>query len=461
MKKWRNRLLSLLLCFLLAAGGIYYQAEPIQAAVTKPSLASRAAYLWDITDNEVLYEKAADTHYANASTTKMMTGILTLERLRTSDTVTFSKNAASREPTKLWANQGETFYVRDLLFSLLVPSHNDTAVALAEKIAGSEAAFARLMNQKAASIGCKNTNFITANGLDVDGKDHGSSARDLALILNYGIKNPNFLKAISTPSRTITSINTGRSFSFTTTFSEFYQMSGAIGGKTGYTSKAGHCFAGLYERNGHRFIVVVLGAPTSAARWTDVAALMNYSQQYRTENPTRSVTIQWDPVEDAQGYTVWYRTNGSANYIRAGVTTDTTYTQYGLKPGVSYRFSVKPWVKEDGKYIFGAMCYQTDGVTKPEPATIRKVTVNENGDLKVYLKGAAIGAQKYAMCYSTSSNFSNYNFKVGIRTSFTTRTMVQGLAPGTYYVRVRSYVEQKDKTRVYASWSPAVKVIVD
>ncbi|MGI6069815.1 MAG: hypothetical protein ACOYBE_05250 [Blautia sp.] len=474
MKKLMKRLGCLLLCFLLAAGCALWQdvdtvsgavtdtvTVPFSRAAAKPTVSSRAAYLWDITDNEVLYDKAAQVRYGNASTTKIMTAIVVLEHLKPGQMVTFSANAASREPTKLWANVGEQFYVKDLLYSLLVPSHNDTAVAFAERVAGSEAAFARMMNQKAAAIGCKNTNFITANGLDADVTGHGSTARDLAVMLKYGIQKSRFLDVISTPYKMIQSINTKRSFSLYTTFPEFYQMAGAIGGKTGYTNKAGHCFAGLFERSGHKFIVVTLGAGSSSARWNDVAALMNYAGQYRAENPTRSVTISWDPVEDAQGYTVWYKLNGASAYTRAGVTTKTTYTQYGLAPGATYRFSVKPWVKEDGKYIFGPVCSKTDGVTKPEPARIASVTANDDGDLKVRLAGKAKGAQKYAMCYSKSSDYSGMNFKVGIRTSFTTRTMVKGLEAGDYYVRVRSYVELKDKTRVYAAWSPAVKVTVD
>lgn len=460
MKKNRKWLWCFLVCLLTAAGCLFGNAATEVRAAAKPPVSARAVYLWDITDNEVIYEKASQTHYPNASTTKIMTAILVQERLKPDDLVTFSYYAASQEPTKLWANAGETFYMKDLLYSLLIPSHNDTAVALAEKAGGSERAFLGLMNKKAASLGCQNTNFVTVNGLDAAVQGHGSSARDLALMFKYAMKNPVFLDVISTTSKTIRSVNMGRSFYLYTTGPEFHQMSGAIGGKTGYTNKAGYCFAGLFEKNGHQYIVVTLGELNSWQRWQDVAALMKYAEDYRKENPTRSVTIKWNPVEDAQGYTVWYKLDGAASYTRAGITTQTTYTQYGLKPGTTYRFCVKPWVKENGKYIFGPVCSKNDGAARPEPAKIASVTVNEQGDLKVRLAGAAKGAKKYAMCYGTSSDFSNYNFKVGIRTSFTTRTMVKGLKPGTYYVRVRSYVELKDKTRVYASWSPARKVTV-
>ncbi len=460
MKKKPLRLLSLCLCLILATAVFLGHPCMAKGAVKKPAIAANAAYLWDITDNEVLFEKAADTHYANASTTKMLTAILALEHLKPNTVVQFSAEAASRIPTKLWANAGETFYMQDLLYSLLVPSHNDTAVALAEAVSGSEAAFAKLMNKKAVSLGCTHTSFVTASGLDVEGKDHGSSARDLALILRHGMQKALFLDAIRTSSKTIQSLNLGRTFQLATTSPEFRQMAGAIGGKTGYTRKAGYCFAGCFERSGHKFIVVTLGSASSAARWQDIAALMQYAEKYRTENPTTSVTVRWNPVANAQGYTIWYRLNGSAKYIRAGVTTKTSYTQYGLKPGVTYRFAVKPWVKENGTYIFGPVCNKTDGVTKPQPAQISSVTVNANGDVKVKLAKKALGAQKYAMCYSTSPDFRNWNFKIGIRTTYTTRTMAKGLKPGVYYARVRSYLEMKDKTKVYASWSPAVKFTV-
>lgn len=243
----------------------------------KYNLSSDCALLINADTGKVLYSKNANLRHANASTTKIMTCILALENSSLNDKVTFSKKAAAVEPTKLYAKAGETFYMRDLLYSLMVPSHNDTAIAIAEHISGSTSAFAQLMNKKAQELGCTNTHFVTPNGLDA-GLNHYTTASDLAIIARYAIQNPTFQKLINTKSYSFKSLNTKRKFTVTTTNSLLGTQAGVIGLKTGVTNKAGYCFVGLCRsRKGNTYISVTLGGPTSAARWRDSKILLTYA----------------------------------------------------------------------------------------------------------------------------------------------------------------------------------------
>lgn len=144
--------------------------------------------------------KKADVPRPNASTTKVLTCILALENAPGDDYVKVSQNAASQPEVKLYLREGEQYYMEDLLYSLMLKSHNDTAVAIAEHVGGSVEGFSRMMNKKAKEIGCESTHFITPNGLDaVDhGGEHRTTARDLALIMRYAIQNEIFLKITQT-----------------------------------------------------------------------------------------------------------------------------------------------------------------------------------------------------------------------------------------------------------------------
>ena len=243
----------------------------------KYNLSSDCALLINADTGKVLYSKNENLRHANASTTKIMTCILALENSSLNDKVTFSKKAAAVEPSKLYAKAGETFYMRDLLYSLMVPSHNDTAIAIAEHISGSTSAFAKLMNEKARELGCTNTHFVTPNGLDA-GLNHYTTASDLAIIARYAIKNPTFRKLINTKRYSFKSLNTKRNFTVATTNALLGKQAGVIGLKTGVTDKAGYCFVGLCRsRKGNTYISVTLGGPTSAARWRDSKILLTYA----------------------------------------------------------------------------------------------------------------------------------------------------------------------------------------
>lgn len=231
------------------------------------NLSSDCALLINANTGKVVYAKNENVRHANASTTKIMTCILALENCKLNEKVTFSPYAASIEPSKLYANAGEVFYLKDLLYSLMLPSHNDTAVAIAEHVSGSTAKFVDLMNKKAAAIGCTNTHFATPNGLDF-GYDHYTTASDLAKIARYAIKRNMFRKLISTGYYSFSNLNTGRTYYIGTTNALLGNLPGVQGMKTGYTNKAGYCFVGLsYSQKGNTYISVVLGGSSSASRW--------------------------------------------------------------------------------------------------------------------------------------------------------------------------------------------------
>lgn len=241
------------------------------------NLSSDCALLINANTGKVVYAKNENVRHANASTTKIMTCILALENCKLNEKVTFSPYAASIEPSKLYANAGEVFYLKDLLYSLMLPSHNDTAVAIAEHVSGSTAKFVNLMNKKAAAIGCTNTHFATPNGLDF-GYDHYTTACDLAKIARYAIKRNMFRKLISTGYYSFSNLNTGRTYYIGTTNALLGNLPGVQGMKTGYTNKAGYCFVGLsYSQKGNTYISVVLGGSSSASRWEDSRRLLTYA----------------------------------------------------------------------------------------------------------------------------------------------------------------------------------------
>lgn len=264
------------------------------------NLYAKSAVLMDATSGRVLYSKNAEEQLPMASTTKIMTLILTLERANLEDVVTVSSYAASMPDVQLNIREGEQYRLKDLLYSLMLESHNDTAVAIAEHVGGSVEEFAVLMNQKAEEIGCENTWFITPNGLDATAdytdakgkkvtKSHGTTAEDLAKIMSYCItKSPcraQFLEITRTPSYSFTDLSGKRSFGCTNHNAFLSMMDGALSGKTGFTSKAGYCYVGALKRDDRVYTVALLacGWPNHRTyKWSDTRQLMEYGLEYYT-----------------------------------------------------------------------------------------------------------------------------------------------------------------------------------
>ena len=273
------------------------------------TLYAGSAVLMDGSSGRVLYEKNGGNFMANASTTKILTCILALENGQLNDVVEVSAYAASMPDVQLHIKEGEQYYLKDLLYSLMLESHNDVAVAIAEHIAGSREEFSRLMNRKAKEIGCLNTLFLTPNGLDATvkvkenkpGREgtvwehsiegvgqgtemfHGTTATDLALIMRYCIKisprKEEFLRITGTPSYTFQNIEKTRSFTCQNHNSFLNMMEGAISGKTGFTGKAGYCYVGAVEQGEKCYIVALLacGWPGNKNyKWSDCRKLVEY-----------------------------------------------------------------------------------------------------------------------------------------------------------------------------------------
>ena len=268
------------------------EPEQTESEMKQPEvkLYALSAVLLDATNNRILYEKNADQIMPMASTTKIMTAIIALESGNMDDVVTVSKKAASMPKVHLGMREGEQYYLKDLMKSLMLESHNDSAVAIAEHIGQSVEGFAQMMNQKARDLGCSQTFFITPNGLDaeIDGKQHSTTAYELAKIAAYAIQNPKFDELIATRSASFNELTTQRSFTVNNKDRFLDMMTGAIGIKTGFTNKAGYCFVGAIERDGIKLVSVVLASgwpPHKNYKWTDTKALMNYGiDNYRYRN---------------------------------------------------------------------------------------------------------------------------------------------------------------------------------
>lgn len=250
------------------------------------ALYAQSAVLMDANSMRVLVSKDGDTMRPMASTTKIMTCILALEEGNMEDIVTASKEASSQPAVHLEMQEGEQFRLIDLLYSLMLESHNDSAVAIAEHLYGSVEKFAERMNEKAREIGCENAHFVTPNGLDDadEGGIHSISASDLARIMSYCIakseKAETFLEITGTKSYTFSDISGKRSFSCFNHNLFLDMMEGAISGKTGFTGDAGYCYVGALKRGERTFVVALLacGWPNNKNyKWADTKALMEYA----------------------------------------------------------------------------------------------------------------------------------------------------------------------------------------
>lgn len=284
MQTFLKRFYAVLVCTALLFEATHVRAYA--AEIKEPeNLYALSACLLDADSGRVLFEKEGEKHRANASTTKILTLILTLECADPDDTVTVSERAARQPDVQLNIRAGEIYRLEDLCYSLMLESHNDSAVAIAEHVGGSVENFAALMNEKAEELGCKQTYFITPNGLDEsDGTNfHGTSAIDLAKMMSYCIlrspKAEEFLKITRTQEYSFQNIEGTRSFSCRNHNAFLQMMDGALSGKTGFTADAGYCYVGALEREGRTFVVALLGCgwPNNKTyKWQDCKKLFTY-----------------------------------------------------------------------------------------------------------------------------------------------------------------------------------------
>lgn len=307
----------LLLTAGLCIGRISVRAGEPQT-ISENDLFSQAAVLMDASNGRVLYGKNEDTVLAMASTTKIITCIIALEYGDLEDTVTFSSYAAAQPKVKLGMSRGEQSSLGDLLYSLMLESHNDTAVAIAEHIGAQQLgwdpgqtadhsreesvevveAFLKLMNEKAAALGCENTLYLTPNGLDAsleyedgDGQTrelfHSTTATELARVMSYCVlaspRKEKFLEITQTSVYGFTDLSDQHYYSCYNHNAFLTMMSGALSGKTGYTGRAGYCYVGALESEGRTFVVALLNCGAygnQTKKWVDLRRLMEYGIKY-------------------------------------------------------------------------------------------------------------------------------------------------------------------------------------
>ncbi|HXJ63051.1 MAG TPA: D-alanyl-D-alanine carboxypeptidase family protein [Actinomycetota bacterium] len=246
-------------------------------SVQAPDVTAEAAIVEDLATGQVLYTKNPDTERSLASTTKIMTALLTLERAKPKDIVTVGADAAEQGSvgagfSELGLQEGEQLSVQDLLYALMLQSSNDAAIALADHVSGSVDAFVQAMNARAKSLGLTHTVFYSPNGLDDRGH---STAREMAAITREAMATKGFAQIVrqkfdtipapSGPDRQVQNRNV-----------LLWLYRGANGVKTGYTSAAGFCLVATATRDGRGVVAVVLGSPSTEDSFDDAAALLDY-----------------------------------------------------------------------------------------------------------------------------------------------------------------------------------------
>lgn len=280
-----NILIGIIISCMLLSGMELYQADQTL------SMYSGSYALIDGDTGRLLKGKEATTPMANASTTKILTCIVTLEHCDLNDVVMISKNAASQPKVKMGIQEGAQYSLKDLVYGLMLESYNDCAVAIAEHVAGSTEKFAHILNEKAKEIGCTDTYFITPNGLDAEDENsfHHTTAEDLCRIMAYctweSPKKELFLEITQTR-------NYG---SFVNRNAFLNQMEGVLTGKTGFTNKAGYCYVAAMEKNGEKYCIALLacGWPNNKDyKWKDARVLFEYGLENYNINKVKIKSIK-------------------------------------------------------------------------------------------------------------------------------------------------------------------------
>ena len=265
---------------ILLALSLLFTLLPVPTLAAQLDVPGKSALLMDMTTGTVLYEKNAHDPLAPASVTKVMTMLLIMEaidsgKIKWDDTVTASEAAAAKGGSQIYLKVGETMTVSDMVKSIAVSSANDCACAMAEHLAGSEAAFVEQMNAKAKDLGMNDTHFVNCTGLDDEenAKEHLTSAYDIALMSReLMVKHPDIQKFTTIWMDTVR----GGAFGLANTNKLVRFYPGATGLKTGFTSGAGYCLSATAQRDGLSLVAVVMGAETSQERFGACKSMLDY-----------------------------------------------------------------------------------------------------------------------------------------------------------------------------------------
>lgn len=274
---------------LIVACLILFAASPALARSSRAIPAK--AYILLSEDESVLHEKNASVKHSPASTVKLMTAMVALDRLDSSATVTISRYAASTRSSKPRLKAGDELTVEGLLHLALMKSTNSAAVALAEAAAGSEEEFVQLMNLKAEEIGTRDTLFRNASGLPGTGQH--TTALDLTIILKNALTYPLIREIIGKKVAVVTTA-AGREWTIGNTDALLWYRSDMVGGKTGFTNKAQHCFVGAMETDNGMIYTAVLGAPSRRRLWKSTQMLVNMGA--KTEQISVPEVVEDEPA---------------------------------------------------------------------------------------------------------------------------------------------------------------------
>lgn len=316
MKK--NAIILTVLLFLFLTLNVH-PAYANSTKIVAPQINAKSAIVMDYETGQILYDKNGHAKVYPASTTKVLTAILALEKGNLDDIVTASKNAANVEGSKIYLNEGEQLTLRQLMYAMMVESANDAAVAIAEHIGGSVENFANMMNQKAQEIGAKDSHFVTPNGLH--DPNHYTTAYDMALIARYAMKIPFFRQLVSTVTYEIPPTNKFKEKRILLNTNMLirptqYHYAGADGIKTGYTSEADKCLLATAVHNNRRVIVAIYDDNPDLI-WKDAINLLNYGLDDFT---TKTYVHKGDYVTRASVV------NGTEAYVDLKAANDFIYT---------------------------------------------------------------------------------------------------------------------------------------
>lgn len=266
--------LAIILCWILLfsiSAPVYAKAASSKISLT---LSGKCAIIMEMDTGKVLYKKNVKKKCENASTTKLMTAIVAVEKNKSLDKkIRISSKASNTSAVKIYMNRGDQYYLRDLLHAMLIPSANDCAVAVAEGTSGSVSRFMKEVNKKAKGIGCQNTHFCNPSGLK-SGKLHYTTAYDLALIMKYAFQNETIQKILKKKQYSFNSLN-GKHHSVKSTNLLLSKKNYYCIGKTGYGTNAKYCYTGVYTYKGHSYVIVTLGNAKESGRWRDAKKMIS------------------------------------------------------------------------------------------------------------------------------------------------------------------------------------------
>lgn len=362
-----------------------------------PKTNSRRYIVYDRISKSMIIGKNEDIKSAMASTTKIMTTIVILEKADLNETVTVSAKAGGTGGSRLGLKRGDKASVRDLLYGLMLRSGNDAAVALAEHVGGSVKGFAELMNEKAIELGLTNTHFVTPHGLD--DANHYTTALELAKLTDYAMDNETFAKIVGTKSTTIYINNQSRQINNTNEL--LGVLNGVVGVKTGFTNNAGRCLVTETKRNNMDIITIVLGADTKKDRTKDSVNLIEYTfskyKMYNLEEQIIKEFNKWKNINEKRILIIKGKTSNSKLALGAIEKAtipicDNDKIEYSINALTEVEAPVEQWnvmgtltVKLNGEILENIDIVNVNEVQKRDWKDYFKIVLNTYGNWKNFI----------------------------------------------------------------------------